>query len=94
MTKVPPTPRAPMPLWVWWCLAVVLTATFGLALGGFLWTSHAISVQRHEMAVQRREQCNLYTVLDDFYQRSPPATSQGRAFAATIHKVTADLGCR
>lgn len=80
-------PRAPMPLWVWWCLVVVLTATFGLALGGFLWTSRAISVQRDE-------QCHLYTLLDGFYHKTPPATPVGRAFAVVIHKVVLDLGCK
>jgi hypothetical protein len=79
-------PRAPMPLWVWWCLAVVLVATFGLALGGFLWTSHAI-------AVERQAQCRVYMPVDAAYKKAPPATPGGRAFAAAVHEAVVKLGC-
>jgi hypothetical protein len=79
-------PRAPMPMWVWYCLAVVLVANFGLALGGFLWTSHAIQVEH-------RAQCRVYTPVDAAYRKVPPTTPAGRAFAAVIHGVVTDLGC-
>jgi len=76
-------PRAPMPLGVWWALAVYLTALTGLAV----W---AIVALQQERSIQ----CTVYAPVDKSYQASPPSSAAGRSFAEAIHKAVDTLGCR
>jgi len=90
--------RTPVPRWVWWQIVLVFVSVLGIAIAGAAYTNASVRQEdrrvRAAIVAEGQKLCAVFTLLDSSYQRTPPVTAAGKAFAAVIHKVTADLGCR
>jgi len=76
----------PIPLRLWYLLAIVFAGVLILAVAGAIYTQHAVSREGHKL-------CQVFTLLDGTYHQTPPSTAAGRAFASAIHQTVLDLGC-
>jgi len=71
----------------WELLAVSMVCAFLAAAASM---AYANRVARDS----ERKWCNIVATLDDAYRETPPQTPAGRKFAADVHRLRGDFGCR